>query len=162
MVSLEEEYAAKLQEMEHRHQEELTAVQKELDETNVVVVVDTNNDEQVAPNPEDIEKERRERKREKARCKLLQKREQETQLLLEQKRDLEGPSARKQELELLIQEQLEPLQLEIIPVASDGHCLYRAVAEQCDPTRSYLELRTYHSYILSLSRRQFQYDIIVY
>jgi OTU domain-containing protein 6 len=138
MISLEEEYAVKLQEMEQRHQEEIAAIQ-ELNETTAQVVVDDDHDEQ-APNPDNAEKELRERKREKARRKLLQKLEQQKQLQEEQERDLAGPSARKQELELL-QEQLEPLQLEIMPVASDGHCLYRAVSEQCDQT--YLELRTY-------------------
>jgi OTU domain-containing protein 6 len=136
---LEEEYAVKLQEMEQRHEEEMAAIQKELDGTTPQVVDDDDHDEQ-APNPDNAEKELRERKREKARRKLLQKLEQQKQLQEEQERDLAGPSARKQELELL-QEQLDPLQLEIMPVASDGHCLYRAVSEQCDQT--YLELRTY-------------------
>jgi glycosyltransferase involved in cell wall biosynthesis len=127
MISLEEEYVVKLQEMEQRHQEELAAIQKELNET-TAEVVDVVDDDEQAPNPENAEKERRECKREKARCKHLQKLEQQKQLQKEQERDFEGPSARKQELELL-QEQLEPLQLYLVPVASDGHCLYRAVAE---------------------------------
>lgn len=86
-----------------------------------------------------IDKEAKERKQSKARRKREQQLLKQKQLEEEQERDLEGPSARKEELHI-IQTLLTPLGLEIQPVASDGHCLYRAVAEQC-ADRNYLELR---------------------
>ncbi len=82
----------------------------------------------------------REKKQLKARRKREKQREKERQRQLEVARETReaGPSLRQIEIEQLHQ-QLAPLHLKIEEVKADGHCLYRAVASQCDQT--YAEIR---------------------
>lgn len=135
LCSLEEEYATKLHEMEQRHKEELLALgmtdESQAEEPQASIVDKTSEDI--------MDKETKERKQSKARRKREQERLKQKQLQEEQERDLEGPSARKEELEM-IQTLLTPLGMAIYPVTSDGHCLYRAVAEQVG-NKNYLDLR---------------------
>jgi OTU domain-containing protein 6 len=135
LCSLQEEYAIKLQEMEQRHKEELAA----FTETPQEMIVENKMNEPEQEDIINIDKEAKERKQSKARRKREQQLVKQKQLEEEQERDLEGPSARKEELQI-IQTLLKPLGLKIQPVASDGHCLYRAVAEQI-VDKNYLDLR---------------------
>ena len=139
MGSLQEEYAMKLEEMKQRQEEELSrfAPQKEEEEEE--------EEERIVEETTNADKERIERKQNKARRKREQERLKQKQLQEEQERDLAGPSARKEEL-CQIQLVLQPLDLEIVPVTSDGHCLYRAVANQVGNT-DYMELRKFFSVV---------------
>lgn len=69
--------------------------------------------------------EKARRKREKAREKERQ-REKE----IEEETANAGPSQKTLEIEILMQ-RLEPLGLTIRDVEADGHCLFRAVANEC-------------------------------
>lgn len=82
---------------------------------------------------EDLEEKARLNKLEKARRKREAKKEKERerQKALEEEALQAGPSMRETELEAL-ESQLKPLSLKIIEIPSDGNCLYRAVAAQCD------------------------------
>ena len=141
--SLQEEYTKKLEEMKQRHVEELAiyTTQPKEEEEMMESVVETNKEDDNV-----VDKEMRERKQNKARRKREQERLKQKQLEAEQERDLAGPSARKEEL-AQIQLTLQPLGLEIIPVVSDGHCLYRAVANQVE-NKDYRELRKLYIYCI--------------
>jgi OTU domain-containing protein 6 len=142
--SLQEEYTKQLEEMKQRHVEELaiyTTQPNEEEEEMIESVVETNKEDD-----DDVKKEMKERKQNKARRKREQERLKQKQLEAEQERDLAGPSARKEEL-AQIQLTLQPLGLEIIPVVSDGHCLYRAVANQVE-NKDYRELRKLYIYCI--------------
>lgn len=123
--------------MKERHEQELSAFE------------DANADEQPTPAPditnpteEDAEQAARERKQEKARRKREAQRQKQKELEEEQAKDLAGPSARNDELAVL-KSKLDPLSLKIESVASDGHCLYRAVASQCSDGSDYTRIREY-------------------
>jgi OTU domain-containing protein 6 len=73
----------------------------------------------------------RERKVAKARKKREKQKEQEAKIKeqIELENAMAGPSLRQVELEQM-QAFLDPLNLRIVEVEADGHCLYRAVAAQ--------------------------------
>lgn len=128
--------------MKQRHVEELAIYTTQPEEEEMIEsVVETSKDDHDV-----VDKEMKERKQNKARRKREQERLKQKQLEAEQERDLAGPSARKEEL-AQIQLTLQPLGLEIIPVVSDGHCLYRAVANQVE-NKDYLELRKLNIYCI--------------
>mmetsp|Transcript_16352 Transcript_16352/g.29546 ORF Transcript_16352/g.29546 Transcript_16352/m.29546 type:complete len:191 (+) Transcript_16352:45-617(+) len=137
LKELEDEYETKLSDMKERHEQELSAFDN------------ANADEQPTPAPditnpteEDAEQAARERKQEKARRKREAQRQKQKELEEEQAKDLAGPSARNHELAVL-KSKLDPLSLKIETVASDGHCLYRAVAAQCSDGSDYTRIREY-------------------
>jgi OTU domain-containing protein 6 len=146
--SLEEEYVTKLAEMQERHKQELAALQGDeapestCDEDTETPAEETPSQQQ----EEDPEKAARERKQAKVRRKREQQRQKQKELEAEQQKDLAGPSARNDELEIL-KTKLDPLSLEVVPVASDGHCLYRAVAAQCNDM-DYTQMREYEMKIM--------------
>ena len=145
-LSLEEEYVTKLTELQERHKQELAALQGDdappeestttADAKDSTITPPQQQEEEV----EDAEKAARERKQAKARRKRQVQREKEKQLDAERERDLAGPSARTDELAVL-KIKLDPLSLKVKPVASDGHCLYRAVAAQCGDDIDYSQVR---------------------
>lgn len=101
--------------------------------------------EQVSPEAssnqvEDSDEKERLNKLEKARRKREAKKEKERKRQEELEREAAeaGPSMRQTELEAL-DTQLKPLSLKIVEIPSDGNCLYRAVAAQCDS--DYIKIR---------------------
>ena len=88
------------------------------------------------------EEQRRLAKQAKARRKREKQREKE----LERERQIAeetanaGPSPRDVENDA-IRVHLDPVGLQIQPVAADGHCLYRAVAAQVGSDRNYQQMR---------------------
>lgn len=92
------------------------------------------------------EEEARQRKRDKAQRKKEKQRLKELQKLAEEEEIAAnaGPNMRNVELEE-IQGHLRPLQFQVVPVAADGHCLYRAVGAQTQ--KEYMDVRKYtHTY----------------
>lgn len=141
LAALEEEYANKLTELQAKHQAELAAAAPEGGDA--PAAADSKDEEEPSISPEEQEAERKRlAKQAKARAKREKQRQVQLELEQEQERDLNDPtSARKQELAIL-EEKLKPLQFQIAPVASDGHCLYRAVASQLGKGGdSYTEIR---------------------
>ena len=123
--SVETDFETKLKDLKERHQKETDGL-----ETSDVI-------EEVAP-PDDVvvqstEESEKQRKQDKARRKREAKKEKERQrqLEIENAAAEAGPSARQIELEAL-ESQLKPLKLAIKEIPSDGNCLYRAVAAQCE------------------------------
>jgi len=88
------------------------------------------------------EEEPQERKLTKAQRRKMKERQKqrERDAMLEQAQNEAGPSARDLECQA-IQAVLEPKKLTIQEVASDGHCLYRAIGEQC--RLNYQDVREY-------------------
>lgn len=131
-----------MKELQERHQQELAALQGDDNQDAAAAVVEettpTTQEEEVV----DKEKEARERKQAKARRKKEAQRQKQRELEEEQAKDLAGPSARSQELDVL-KTKLDPLSLKIQTVTADGHCLYRAVAAQCDDGTDYSQIREY-------------------
>lgn len=124
--------------MKERHEKELAAGEDaNADEQPTSPAADTS-----ATEEEDAERAARERKQEKARRKREAQRQKQKELEEEQAKDLAGPSARNTELAVL-KTKLDPLSLKIEAVASDGHCLYRAVASQCNDDADYSQIRKY-------------------
>lgn len=153
-TSAEAEFAEKLQQMEARHEQELSefaanhndkagepeesvaSAAPGIDDTQSATTTTTSTIAegdiiQSSTNTSSIEEERL-RKLEKARRKRDAKKEKERQRQddLEREAANAGPSMRAMELEALDM-QLKPLSLRIVEIPSDGNCLYRAVAAQC-------------------------------
>ena len=145
--SLEEEYDTKLEELQKRQKQELASSQGEHTDDEQPDTAAAANVESEPPaheqqeEEEDPQKAARERKQAKVRRKREQQRQKQKELEAEQDKDLAGPSARNDELEIL-KSKLDPLSLKVIPVASDGHCLYRAVAAQCQ-NMDYSQMREF-------------------
>jgi OTU domain-containing protein 6 len=138
--STETEFETKLKELQDIHQQEL-AGGGGADDGDVAV-----ESAAVAPPAEpepaiDKDEADRLRKQEKARRKKEAKKEKERlrQEELDEIAANAGPSMRKVELEAL-ETQLKPLSLTILEIPSDGNCLYRAVAAQCDGS-DYVKIR---------------------
>jgi len=86
-----------------------------------------------APSQEEDEAARAQKKLEKARKKKAQRsqREEERKEQLEQERLQAGPSQRDAEMEALVRRlSSHKPPLKVLEVPGDGHCLYRAVADQ--------------------------------
>lgn len=135
---MEQEYASKLTEMQERHKQELAALQG--DDEEPLQKDKTEEETTQVEEKEDPDRAARERKQAKARRKREAQRQKQKELEEEQARDLAGPSARSQELDIL-KTKLDPLNLKIDTVAADGHCLYRAVASQCEDDAEYTQIR---------------------
>jgi len=117
--------------MQERHKQEVAALQGDDEQPESA---DKNTATETPPEEEEEEdpgKAARERKQAKARRKREAQRQKQKELDEERERDLAGPSARTDEMNIL-KTKLNPLSLKIETVAADGHCLYRAVAAQCD------------------------------
>ncbi|CAB9528828.1 OTU domain-containing protein 6B [Seminavis robusta] len=135
LAELEAEYDAKQKALEEKHAKEIAELSGSGDSKDTP-----------APAPEPLvektaEEEERERKQAKARRKRekAKEKERDRELEIERENAEAGPSLRKIELER-IEQQLTPLGLKIEEIASDGNCLYRAVAAHCG--NSYQETRT--------------------
>lgn len=129
--------------MKERHEQELAALQDaNANYQQPTPPADTAVTNQATEEEEDAERAARERKQEKARRKRQAQRQKQKELEEEQAKDLAGPSARNNELAVL-KTRLDPLSLKIETVASDGHCLYRAVAAQSNDDADYSQIREY-------------------
>jgi OTU domain-containing protein 6 len=102
----------------------------------------------------DEKEEKQRQKAEQKRAKNVLKRRQAREAM--QKKEYErlqelaslGPSAREVEIDRLKELYLEPNNLDIVEVPADGHCLFRAIAEQLNnelitPSRQYVEKYCY-------------------
>lgn len=155
MHRVEAEFDAKLKELEAKHQQEIAELSlsgaapaptleessetAKPDVTNTAVVT-TEEESPPQKNPEEEERERKQAKARRKRDKAKEK-ERELELQIERENAEAGPSMRQVEVEH-IQGQLTPLGLKIAEIASDGNCLYRAVAASLDNNSSYQETRT--------------------
>jgi OTU domain-containing protein 6 len=158
---VEEEYAAKLKELEDRHRSEIAALGG--DDTGAA---DNNardiNDSANIDNAIDTAAIERQKKLEKIR----QQKEAERQRIIEQERQaIEdakniGPTLRDIEMDQIIQ-QLQPHQLRIQPIPADGNCLFRAIAAQChvpeitDTVMTYQDVRTLCAQIMRDQESEF-------
>jgi OTU domain-containing protein 6 len=139
--SLEAEYDAKLNELQARHAQEIASAN---------ISIETEPTEQPAddPHPEvqqssvNEQKEGSVSKLEKARRKRDKQRavERERYLQIEQE-TANAPSLRDAEIQRIREKHLAPLNLSIQDVVADGHCLYRAVAAQCNDGSTYQTIR---------------------
>lgn len=105
-------------ELEFRHKQELQAVQATSDTIEVI-------DNEVAKLKISKAQKRRDKK-------ILQEKEREEQIKLQEKENINGP--RNLELQA-VSERLQKNKLRIFPIPSDGDCLYKAVAHQLEHTR---------------------------
>jgi OTU domain-containing protein 6 len=135
--STETEFDAKLKELQDKHQQELAGGGGADEEEAAAAVPPPAEPEPVIGNDEAD----RLKKQEKARRKKEAKKEKERlrQEELEEIAANAGPSMRKVELEAL-ETQLKPVSLTIAEIPSDGNCLYRAVAAQCEGS-DYVKIR---------------------
>jgi len=149
--SVEADYEAKLKELQERHARELAALNSSTSgggagtgdatpgDKGSTTLSSTNrtpqpSEEQAPPSNTEMDEEtaKRLKKQEKARKKRDKQRQQE----LEKQRQIDeetknaGPSARVVEFQH-IQQHLPP-QAKIVEIEADGHCLYRAIAAQCE------------------------------
>lgn len=99
-------------EQKQQHEQELNALMAELE---------LNEGDEAAPVKKSTKAQRRRQNKEK--------KEQEQDKEREQLKESGGPSSRDIEIDM-INNKLAPLGLTIKPVASDGHCMYRAIADQ--------------------------------
>jgi len=140
--SIETEFEEKLKQLQEKHQQELAEGGNDDDEA--VGTADASDFVEPPREPEaliDNDEADRLRKQEKARRKREAKKEKERQRQEDmEKEDAEaGPSMRRVELDAL-GIQLKPLSLKISEIPSDGNCLYRAVAAQCEGS-NYVKIR---------------------
>jgi OTU domain-containing protein 6 len=141
-VSIEEEYAVKERELMERYAQQLTLAKKEQQSSGEVQGEETKEPTQSESPPNSSivnvdEKEEKQRQRvEQKKAKNVMKRRQAREAT--QKQEYErlhalasiGPSAREVEMDRLKELYLEPNNLDIVEVPADGHCLFRAIAEQ--------------------------------
>lgn len=107
-------------ELEFRHKQELEVVQK---------TSDTDTIEQVNNEVTKLKISKAQKRRDK---KILQEKEREEQIKLQEKENINGP--RNLELQA-VSEKLRRNKLRIFSIPSDGDCLYKAVAHQLENTR---------------------------
>lgn len=107
-------------ELEIRHKQELGAVQKPSNAESIEQI-----DNEVAKLKISKAQKRRDKK-------ILQEKEREEQIKLQEKENVNGP--RNLELQA-VSEKLQKHKLKIFPIPSDGDCLYKAVAHQLENTR---------------------------
>jgi OTU domain-containing protein 6 len=140
LAALEAEYETKLKELEARHESELSVSGTVVAEEEPVVEEDELLPVATVTEEIDPEEEERQRKIEKARLKRekAKQKELDREKRIEQENSEAGPSPRDVE-NIIILQQLDPLNLEMQEVAADGHCLYRAVAAQ--QNSNYQEMR---------------------
>ena len=129
-------------ELKEKHTQELALVtsceqsvpiqQEENEDTETTKQDKTAANTKDAQEEEDEEKKKVEKKRQKNILKKQQAREAMKKKELEVQNELvnTGPSARELELSRLKELYLDPNHLEIVEVPADGHCLFRAIAEQ--------------------------------
>ena len=128
--STEKEYDEKLKQMQATHAEELGALgggeEAQAAETTAAATTTIEEEQPAALDPEE---EARQRKLEKARRKREKQREKEQQREREIAEETANAGPLPRDVEnAQIMERLAPLNMEIVQVAADGHCLYRAVA----------------------------------
>ena len=144
---MEAEFDGKLKELEEKHKQEITELSSGATEEGPPEAAADETPTPVAGAPAEgtpvksPEEEEREKKQAKARRKRekAKEKERERELEIERENAEAGPSMRQIEVEQ-IQGQLTPLGLEIAEIASDGNCLYRAVAASIGNS-SYQETR---------------------
>lgn len=107
-------------ELEFRHKQELQTVQKTFCAETTEVI-----DNEVAKLKITKAQKRRDKK-------ILQEKEREQQIKLQEKENINGP--RNLELQA-VSEKLQKNKLKIFTIPSDGDCLYKAVAHQLENTR---------------------------
>jgi OTU domain-containing protein 6 len=141
-VSIEEEYAVKERELVERYTQQLTLVKEEQQSLEAVQGEETNEPTRSESPPNscivnvDEKAEKQRQRAEQKRAKNVMKRCQAREAM--QKKEYErlqalasiGPSAREVEMDRLKELYLEPNNLDIVEVPADGHCLFRAIAEQ--------------------------------
>ena len=136
--------------MQEKHAEELTVYEsKTADQPNMEKPKDNQTPDSNGTE-ESIDKsaEKAEKKRQKNLLKKQKAREAEKQRELQIQEDLAnaGPSARVVESDRMKELYLDPNKLHIVEVPADGHCLYRAVAAQCDEDIDYRGIRKWNSW----------------
>mmetsp|Transcript_31398 Transcript_31398/g.34754 ORF Transcript_31398/g.34754 Transcript_31398/m.34754 type:complete len:281 (+) Transcript_31398:65-907(+) len=148
LASLEAEFEENFIILKRKQKQELVGGATE--EVNEVPTTKTGDDENAADGQEMV----RLRKIEKARCKREAKKDKERQRQEDIEREAAetGPSMRQTELEAL-ETQLKPLSLEIVEIPSDGNCLYRAIAAQCDS--NYAKIRGVCADVLSEKKEDY-------
>ena len=142
---VEAEFDAKLKSLEEKHAKEIAEVEGPAPSSVDATTDATGSPATDEPNAtkQDEEKERKQSKARRKREKAKEK-ERERELEIERENAEAGPSLRQIEVEQ-IQNQIAPLGLQIAEVASDGNCLYRAVAAHSGGT--YQETRKFfHTY----------------
>lgn len=107
-------------ELDIRHKQELDAVQKTSD-GEIMELIDN-----------EIVKLKISKAQKRRDKKILQEKEREEQIKLQEKENINGP--RNLELQA-VSEKLGKNKLRIFPIPSDGDCLYKAVAHQLESTR---------------------------
>lgn len=145
LFRVEADFAAKLKALEEKHAKEIAEILGGASPPADAAVIDVNNNDAPEEAPKkSAEEEERERKQAKARKKRekAREKERERELQIERENAAAGPSLRQIEMEQ-IQEQLTPLGLKISEVASDGNCLYRAVAAALETGGTYQDTRKY-------------------
>jgi len=139
--SLAKQFEEKLKLLQDKHETEIS-------ESGSAVTEEQNALEATNNTVEDADEIERQNKLEKARRKREAKKDKERKRQEELEREAAeaGPSMRQTELEAL-ETQLKPLSLKIVEIPSDGNCLYRAIAAQCDS--DYIKIRGLCADILS-------------
>jgi hypothetical protein len=138
--SLEAEYESKLKCMKERHGKELSDETPEFINTDYAANFEKTGGEGPCEPVIETEEVERQRKVEKARLKREKQRQKELRREQEISKETAnaGPLPREVENKIILQ-QLAPLNMIIAEVKADGHCLYRAVAAQCQS--DYLTIR---------------------
>lgn len=148
LAALENDYATKEQALKDRHTSELAAAAATTTNNNILTTSETQEAPATAtptPPPPTIrttttnttttttiqqpnlnKKSKAQRKRDKAR---LAERDREAAIAAELASA--GPSSRDVELQALVERYLAPNNYRLVEIPADGHCLYRAVASQC-------------------------------
>lgn len=149
--SLEAEYESKLKCMKERHGKELSDETPEFINTDYAANFEKTGGEGPCEPVIDTEEVERQRKVEKARLKREKQRQKELRREQEISKETAnaGPLPREVENKIILQ-QLAPLNMIIAEVKADGHCLYRAVAAQCQSdylTISKYSLKNVYRYI---------------
>jgi hypothetical protein len=144
-IRVEEEFQRKENNLKCSHDDEIKLFHQhgEEDSTSPQLVSELNNEDGVLlPSPlqqhndkeeQDDDKKLLRQKRERIQQKREKARQQELhrEALIREENAAVGPTPREIEINMLLQ-QLSPHQLTIQLVDADGHCLYRAIAEQCN------------------------------
>jgi OTU domain-containing protein 6 len=140
IATLEAEYESKLKCMKERHGKELSDETPEFINTDYAANIEKTGGEGPCEPVIETEEVERQRKVEKARLKREKQRQKELRREQEISKETAnaGPLPREVENKIILQ-QLAPLNMIIAEVKADGHCLYRAVAAQCQS--DYLTIR---------------------
>lgn len=126
---VEQEREKGLQELIKSHQQQLQDLEKQQPTTQQPTTQIVEEPKQ--PTPEEIEKQKREKKRERTRKRNEKKKQKEKERVKQVEREIKQSGISERERELAaIRQQLKQSGLTLKTIPSDGHCLYRAVADQ--------------------------------